>query len=308
MVKCRNTQKSTSLFGRLVRCSTHGCSFARLGSGLQLGIHDSCAQCVYVHTFTTIKRSKLTSALDQLTAMLVSSSEEPLYTAVVEQCGTGSGTVGDHVNVNVKLHLQSLPTPLSHIHANIHILCLFSIPSHCHTPHTHTHTHTSPSIHSANELLSLPASVPQTSACTVSATTVCIGRMNDRAFWENCTVPLSTIQLLPCDGSVWLAVILQLVMFAVCRQSWGSDHLTVTSTDPSSTLKSLSVGGRNEGAGGTSTGGNQHLKRITTQDTRDSVATSCGFCRSNNVSDHCPHHFFNFMTKNFVHVAKYYEL
>ena len=57
-----------------------------------------CVQCV--HTFTMIKHSKLTSALDQLTTILASSSEEPLYIAVVEQYGTGGGTVGDHVNVN----------------------------------------------------------------------------------------------------------------------------------------------------------------------------------------------------------------
>ena len=43
-----------------------------------------------------MKHSKLTSALDQLTTMLVSSSEEPLYTAVVEQCGIGGGTAKEN--------------------------------------------------------------------------------------------------------------------------------------------------------------------------------------------------------------------
>ena len=63
-----------------------------------------------------IKHSKLTSAWCQLTTMLVSSSVEPLYTAVVEQCGTGSGTVAE----NNRLYLQPLPTPLLQLHVHTH--------------------------------------------------------------------------------------------------------------------------------------------------------------------------------------------
>ena len=63
---------------------------------------------------------KLTSALDQLTTMSVSSSVEPLYTAVVEQCGTGSGTVGE----NNTLYF----TPPHHVHANVHAMLVFYPP------------------------------------------------------------------------------------------------------------------------------------------------------------------------------------
>ena len=66
---------------------------------------------MYTHSMPIfmIKHSKLTSALVQLTTILVSSSEEPLYTAVVEQCGTGGGTVGEnHIPLHFTISLMPI--------------------------------------------------------------------------------------------------------------------------------------------------------------------------------------------------------
>ena len=98
-------------------------------------MHDLRAHCV--HTFTMIKHSKLTSALDQLTTILASSSEEPLYTAVVEQCGTGGGTVGDHVNVNACAAAITTRSYTSKMYTHTTPVYYHLILS-----HTHTHTHT----------------------------------------------------------------------------------------------------------------------------------------------------------------------
>ena len=66
--------------------------------------------------------------------MLVSSSEEPLYTAVVEQCRTGGGTVGENYKV---YGLQSLPTLPPHLSS--YNIC----PLHLHTcSYMHKHTYT----------------------------------------------------------------------------------------------------------------------------------------------------------------------
>ena len=77
--------------------------------------------------------------------MLVSSSVEPLYTAVVEQYGTASGTAGEitiilaitsHSTLPDTYMLLSYSLTLAHGHA-MHTLMYV----HTH-PHTHAHTDT----------------------------------------------------------------------------------------------------------------------------------------------------------------------
>lgn len=79
--------------------------------------------------------------------MSVSSSEEPLYTAVVEQCGTASGTAGEITIILVITSHSTLPDTymllsysltLAHGHAMQTLMCANT---HAHM-HTHTHMHT----------------------------------------------------------------------------------------------------------------------------------------------------------------------
>ena len=70
--------------------------------------------------------------------MLVSSPVEPLYTAVVEQCVTGSGTVGETTHYTYNHHIKDMPIMYMPI---MYMLCLFSISLRVHLPNIHTHTH-----------------------------------------------------------------------------------------------------------------------------------------------------------------------
>ena len=89
-----------------------------------------------------IKHSKLTSVLYQLTTMLVSSSEEPLYTAVVEQFGTGGGTVGENYMVCSHYPLYLIIYKYKCTCTFYHLIIPFTPPHTCTCSNMHKHTYT----------------------------------------------------------------------------------------------------------------------------------------------------------------------